>query len=243
MLYRGFTFMDFVKKVSEKELARIIDHTTLKPNVSLKDVLKVCEESLRYNFAVAVIPPIHIKDVLKRMPECKVATVIGFPLGYNALEIKIREAEKAISDGAQEIDVVMNISKFKTGDKGYVLKELMELVDLAKSMGKIIVKVIIETGYLTDEEIIEASKIVKKSRAHFVKSCTGFGPRGVTVHDVNLMFNAVNGEIGVKAAGGIRHIEDTIALLISGASRIGTSSGVRIIEEYRRLRETLGYKN
>jgi len=241
--YRGLTHMDFVKKVSVEELAKTIDHTILKPNLTFNDVLKVCRESIEYGFALAMIPPIYVRKAVQEYGDCRIGTVIGFPLGYQTLNTKLKEAEEAISNGASEIDMVMNVMEFKSGNKGYVLREISEIVDLAKSMGKVTVKVIIETGYLADEEIIEASKIVKQAGADYVKSCTGFGPRGVTVHDVTLMFNAVKGEIGVKAAGGIRHAEDAIALLIAGASRIGTSSGVEIIKEYRKLRETLGFKN
>jgi len=243
MQFRGLTFMDFIRKVSVEELAKTIDHTILKPNSTLKDVLRVCKETLEYKFALAMIPPTYVKRAVSEYSDCRVGTVIGFPLGFQTLKTKLKEAEEAISNGASEIDMVMNTMEFKSGNKGYVLKEIEEIVNLAKSMGDIKVKVIIETGYLTDQEIIEASKIVKQAGANYVKSCTGFGPRGVTVHDVTLMFNAVNGEIGVKAAGGIRHAEDAIALLIAGASRLGTSSGVKIIEEYRKLRETFGFKN
>ncbi len=243
MQFRGLTFMDFIRKVSVEELAKTIDHTILKPNLTRKDVLRVCEETLKYGFALAMVPPIYVKDVTSMYSECKVGTVIGFPLGFQTLKTKLKEAEEAIENGASEIDMVMNIMEFKSGNKGYVLREIEEITSLAKSMGDVKVKVIIETGYLTDHEIVEASKIVKQGGAAYVKSCTGFGPRGVTVHDVVLMFNAVNGEIGVKAAGGIRHAEDAIALLVAGASRLGTSSGVKIIEEYKKLRETFGFKN
>ncbi|OYT54479.1 MAG: 2-deoxyribose-5-phosphate aldolase [Desulfurococcales archaeon ex4484_217_2] len=197
--------MDFIRKVNVEELAKTIDHTILKPNSTLKDVLRVCRETLEYKFALAMIPPTYVKRAVSEYSDCRVGTVIGFPLGFQTLKTKLKEAEEAISNGASEIDMVMNIMEFKSGNKGYVLKEIEE--------------------------------------ANYVKSCTGFGPRGVTVHDVTLMFNAVNGEIGVKAAGGIRHAEDAIALLIAGASRLGTSSGVKIIEEYRKLRETFGFKN
>ncbi len=232
---------ELIRRLSVKDLAKIIDHTILKPNVTLDDVFKVCEETLNYGFAVAMIPPLYVKDALKKCPECKIATIIGFPLGYQSLKIKLKEAEEALNNGASEIDMVMNISMFKTGNKEYVLNEISEIVDLAKSVGNIIVKVIIETGYLSDNEIIEASKIVKEAGADYVKSCTGFGPRGVTLHDVYLMYNAVEGKIGVKAAGGIRHAEDTLALISAGASRIGTSSGVRIIEEYKKLMFKYGF--
>jgi len=228
-----------IKKISVKEFAKMIDHTILKPNATLNDVKKVCDETLKYGFAVAVIPPFYVKRIAEEYRDCKIATVVGFPLGFQSLHVKKKEAEEAISDGASEIDMVMNISAFKTGYKEYVLNEIAEIVDAAKSMGSIVVKVIIETGYLSDEEIIEASKIVANAEADYVKSCTGFGPRGVTVHDVRLMYNAVKGKIGVKAAGGIRHAEDAIAMIAAGASRIGTSSGVRIIEEYKKLKETL----
>ena len=228
-----------IKKISVKEFAKMIDHTILKPNATLNDVKKVCDETLKYGFAVAVIPPFYVKRIAEEYKDCKIATVVGFPLGFQSLYVKKREAEEAVSNGASEIDMVMNISAFKTGNREYVLNEIAEIVDVVKGMGNIVVKVIIETGYLSDEEIIEASKIVANAGADYVKSCTGFGPRGATVHDVRLMYNAVKGKIGVKAAGGIRHVEDAIAMVSAGASRIGTSSGVRIIEEYKKLKETL----
>jgi len=228
-----------IKEISVKELAKMIDHTILKPNATLNDVRKVCDETLKYGFAAAVIPPVYVKCIAEEYRDCKIATVVGFPLGFQSLYVKKKEAEEAISNGVSEIDMVMNISAFKTGNREYVLNEIAEIVDIAKSMGNVVVKVIIETGYLSDEEIIEASEIVANARADYVKSCTGFGPRGVTVHDVRLMYNAVKGKIGVKAAGGIRHAEDAIAMIAAGASRIGTSSGVRIIEEYKKLKETL----
>ena len=160
----------------------------------------------------------------------RVCTVVGFPLGYAASEVKVAEARKAIEDGAEELDVVLNVSALKSGDLEAVKRDVRAVTDVAKAHG-VLVKVIIETCYLTDQEKILACKLAKECGADFVKTSTGFGPQGATVDDVRLLRQVVGPDVGVKAAGGIRTLEDARAMIEAGATRIGTSHAVAIAEE------------
>jgi len=225
--------------LSLKDFVKKIDHTALKPNTDLEKVLSEAEKAVEIGFAAFVVPPVYVKrvsDVLSSS-DVKLCTVVGFPLGYSTLEAKLAELEKAVSDGAEEIDTVMNISYLKSGLIDELKNELLSLVEAAHSSGCII-KVIIQTDYLTDEEKIEACKLLIEVGADFVKTCTGFGPGRAMLHDVTLLRKVAGDKIKVKAAGGIRHAEDALAFIQAGADRIGTSSGVTIVEEYRKILES-----
>ena len=204
----------------------------MKPDVSASGVRMACEEAKRYGFAAVCVPPSYVKMAswLLRGSGVRVCTVVGFPLGYAASEVKVAEARKAIEDGAEELDVVLNVSALKSGDLEAVKRDVRAVTDVAKAHG-VLVKVIIETCYLTDQEKVLACKLAKECGADFVKTSTGFGPQGATVDDVRLLRQVVGPDVGVKAAGGIRTLEDARAMIEAGATRIGTSHAVAIAEE------------
>lgn len=229
---------EFIKKTSVSDFAKYIDHTIIKPSASLDEVLKGVEDYKQYGFACLVLSPYHSLYVLSNDKNVNVCTVIGFPMGYQPTEVKVKEAEIVLEQGASEIDMVMNIQAFKSGNHDQVLNDIRKIVDRARSYNAL-VKVIIETGLLDDNEKIKAAELVVRAGADYVKTCTGFLGGRATVHDVALLKRVVGERAGVKAAGGIRHAYDAITLILAGASRIGTSSGVKIIEEYRKLKERL----
>ncbi|SNX55251.1 deoxyribose-phosphate aldolase [Thermoanaerobacterium sp. RBIITD] len=214
------------------EIAKMIDHTLLKPDAKDVDIKKLCEEAKEYNFASVCINPCYVKyanDILENS-SVKVCTVIGFPLGANTIKSKVFEAKDAILNGAQEIDMVLNVGKLKSGDYDYIKNEIETVTHEAKSMKNIIVKVILETCYLNDDEKIKACEITVKAGADFVKTSTGFGSGGATIHDVQLMRKAVGDDFGVKASGGVRTAEVAREMIKAGANRIGTSSGIQIVK-------------
>jgi len=215
------------------ELARYIDLTLLKPQATVKEIETLISEAKKYTFSSVCIPPCHIKQAayILEGKNTKVGTVIGFPLGYQTTSVKLHESREAVESGAEEIDMVMNISRLKSGKLSMVQDEISEIVS---AFPKIIIKVIIETCYLTDKEKVKACKLVIESGADFVKTSTGFGPAGATVADVKLLANTATGRIKVKASGGIKTLDDTLKMIDAGAMRIGTSSGVNIVEEFLR---------
>lgn len=212
-------------------IAGLIDHTLLKPEATEADICRICTEAREYGFASVCVNPYWVPLVAKELArsEVKVCTVVGFPLGAIPKEFKIAETIACVDAGAREIDMVINIGELRGGNLDVVRAELGPIVGVAHNNGAM-VKVILETALLTDEEKIAACNLAKEAEADFVKTCTGFGPGGATVHDVELMRRAVGAEMGVKASGGIRTLEDFRAMVAAGANRIGTSSGVRIVE-------------
>lgn len=219
-------------KISPEELAKTIDHTKLTPYKSTGSMKKLCDEAKAYHFYSVCVNPFWTRFCANELKgtDVIVDTVIGFPLGQTTSEEKAFETKRAIEEGASEIDMVMNIAKFKDKDYGFVRDDIKTVVNAA---GEKTVKVILETGYLTYEEIPEACKIVKEAGADFVKTSTGFGPLGATIPHVVLMRRAVGKDFGVKAAGGINNFRDALRMIAAGANRIGTSSGVKIIDSYR----------
>ena len=211
-------------------LAKKIDHTLLKPEATQDEVIKLCEEADRFDFASICVMPAYVTLCKNRIKNSnvKVCTVIGFPLGATTTEVKKYEAQQAIKNGAQELDMVINIGRLKGGDYNYIFDDIVAITQLTESVN-IICKVIIETALLTDEEKVKASMIARDARADFVKTSTGFSKGGATVEDVSLMKFVVGDELLVKASGGIRSREDAMKMIASGADRIGTSSGVKII--------------
>lgn len=211
------------------QINKFIDHTILKATATKDDVRKICEEAIKYDFKSVCINPANVayaKELLEDS-DVLVCTVIGFPLGANTKEIKALETLDAIKNGADEIDMVINVGKAKEHDFAYIEEEIKLVV--ASAAGKT-VKVIIETCYLTDEEKVECCKAALNAKATFVKTSTGFGTGGATVEDVRLMRETVKEEMGVKASGGVRSLEDLEAMVEAGASRIGASSGVAIMQ-------------
>lgn len=217
--------------IKKKQLAKMIDHTLLKPYATQEDIVRLCDEAKKYDFAAVCIHPtyVNLASELLRGSGVKVDTVIGFPLGANTLRAKAYEAEVAISEGAEELDMVINIGALKSGDFHLVRKDIVAVVKAAKK-GNATLKVIIEACYLTDEEKVRVCQIILESGCEFVKTSTGFGDYGAKVEDVKLLRKIVGNQMGVKAAGGIRTYADALKMINAGASRLGASSGIRILE-------------
>lgn len=212
-------------------IAGMIDHTLLKPDATRAQIEQLCKEGRKYNFVTVCVNPVWVKlcKELLAGSEVKICTVSGFPLGASKSEIKAKEAEEAIKDGADEIDMVMNIGAFKTGDFKLVEEDIKAVRSV---IGKDnILKVIIEVALLTNEEKVKAAEIVKSCGADFVKTSTGFGYGGATIEDVKLLRKIAGENMGVKASGGIRDYQTAMNLIQAGANRIGTSSGVLIVQE------------
>lgn len=213
-----------------EKIERYLDHTVLKPESTDLDIQKACLDAKEYNFKAVCIQPMWVKytaDMLKGT-DVNTCTVIGFPLGANTSDVKAYEAKQAVKDGAVEVDMVINIGAIKSEDFSLVHDDIKAVVDAVK--GKAIVKVIIETCLLTENEKVRACEISKRAGADFVKTSTGFSTGGATVDDIKLMRETVGKEMGVKASGGVRSIEDAKAMIEAGATRIGTSNGVAIVE-------------
>ncbi|MBL1225694.1 deoxyribose-phosphate aldolase [Enterococcus sp. BWM-S5] len=212
------------------ELNRMIDHTILKANASEEDVLKIIEEAKKYEFFSVCVNPYWVALAHEKLAGTKVSTctVIGFPLGANTSEVKAYETKDAIANGADEVDMVLNVGAMKSKQYKKVLKDIQAVVQAAD--GKALVKVIIETALLTDEEKIKACEMAKEAGADFVKTSTGFSTGGATVEDVKLMRSTVGPDMGVKASGGIHNKEEAQAMVDAGATRIGTSAGVAIMD-------------
>lgn len=218
-----------ITMITKEYIASIIDHTILKPETTPEDVKKICIEATQNKFASVCINSCYTKLAAAELKNSgvKVCTVVGFPLGAMSSDAKAFETKKAIEDGAQEIDMVINIGMLKSGEHEYVKNDILAVVNSAK--GKAIVKVIIETCLLTDEEKVEVCKIAKAAGADFVKTSTGFSKWGAKVEDIKLMRKAVGPDMGVKASGGVHGYEDAINMIEAGATRIGASSSLKII--------------
>lgn len=211
------------------ELNRMIDHTILKPEATEAAVQKIIDEAKEYNFFSVCINPCWVAFASEQLADTDVAvcTVIGFPLGANTPEVKAYEAADAIKNGANEVDMVINIGALKSQQYDYVSQDIQGVVDAAK--GKALVKVIIETALLTDEEKVKACELAKEAGADFVKTSTGFSTGGAKVADIRLMRETVGPDMGVKASGGVHNAEEALAMIEAGATRIGASTGVAIV--------------
>ncbi|HEV3201216.1 MAG TPA: deoxyribose-phosphate aldolase [Bryobacteraceae bacterium] len=212
-------------------IAALIDHTILKPEATRADVVKVCREARQYNFASVCVNPYWVPLVRAELTgsPVKVCTVVGFPLGATSTEAKVAEAAAALRAGAQEIDMVINVGALRSGDHEAVKLDIQQVVKVSHE-ARAIVKVILETALLDDNQKAVACTLTKLAGADFVKTSTGFGPSGATAHDIALMRQVVGPEMGVKASGGIRTLQDVQAMKAAGASRIGASASVKIVE-------------
>lgn len=224
-----------------RDWAAMIDHTLLKPEASDKDIRKLCEEAARHGFASVCVNPSWVRAAAcnLRGTNVPVCTVVGFPLGATLPDVKAYETRRAIQDGAREVDMVINIGALKSGDDCLVEQDVRAVVEAAHEYG-VLVKVIIEAALLTDDEKARACRASKKAGADFVKTSTGFAKSGATVADVALMRRTVGAEMGVKAAGGVRGIEDARAMIEAGATRIGASVGVKIAQEAAGVKSDAG---
>ena len=218
------------KELKDANVAGMIDHTMLNPDATPDQITQLCNEAKKYSFASVCVNPAYVQLCKKLLAgsNVKVCTVIGFPLGSTTSEVKRAETEQVIENGADEVDMVINIGQLKGGNFEYVENDIRMVVNVAKRHN-VLTKVIIETALLTDTEKVQASLITKKAGADFVKTSTGFSKGGATVGDVALMKYVVGKGVGVKAAGGIRSKEDAEAMIASGADRIGASASVKIV--------------
>lgn len=214
------------------DIASLIDHTLLKPEATPEQIAQLCSEAREYRFASVCVNPVYVKlawDLLKGSP-VKVCTVVGFPLGATPSEVKAFEAQRAIRDGASEIDMVIHVGSLKAGADDLVEEDIATVVEACHAGGAIC-KVILETCFLTEEEKVRGCLLARRAGADFVKTSTGFGPGGATVEDVALMRRTVGPDMGVKAAGGIRTLEALRQMVAAGANRIGASASVKIMQE------------
>ena len=222
-----------------REFAKTVDHTLLKPDATEEQIAWLCEEAAHYHFAAVCIPPCYVRLAARELrgTDVKVATVISFPFGNDATAVKTAAVREAITRGASELDVVLNVSKLLSGQFDYVADELASLtqevsvVAINNGLNDVVMKVIIETAYLTDKMKRLATQIVAASGADFVKTSTGFGPGGATVEDVALLREEAPESLAVKASGGIRTLEDALDILNAGASRLGMSASVAVMGE------------
>lgn len=232
-----------IKTLTKEQLAKTIDLTFLSPLATTKDIEELCIKAKRYHFAAVCINPCFI-TVARRILEgtdVKICSVVGYPLGANSIETKVFEARDNVKKGADELDMMINLGAVKSGNYSYVEREIGIVVSvirreqMAEYNKHINIKIIIETGSLTKEEIKKVCRIVEELGADFIKTSTGFGARGVELDDVRLIREVVTRNIGVKASGGIRTFKDAQALIDAGATRLGTSSGIKIMEEYSEI--------
>ena len=222
-----------------REFAKTVDHTLLKPDATEEDIRRLCREATTHHFATVCVPPCYVRLAAKELrgTDVKVATVVSFPFGADKTTVKAAAVREAIISGAFELDVVMNISKFLSGEFAYVAEELASLngevsaVAMNNGLNDAVLKIIIETAYLSDKMKRLAVQVVAASGADFVKTSTGFGPGGANTEDIALLREEAPERLAVKASGGIRTLEEALALLNAGASRIGVSNSVAIMQE------------
>ncbi|MBS1505535.1 MAG: deoxyribose-phosphate aldolase [Bacteroidetes bacterium] len=215
------------------DVASYIEHTNLSPTLTIRDVDQLVEEAKQFHFLGVCVPPFWVKRAKRELGSEKnlLVTVAGFPLGYSMTETKLDEIKRAIDNGADEVDVVLNISSFKTGIP-WTKIEIAKCSKLAHDH-QVALKVILETAYLSDDEIASASKLCADAGADFVKTSTGFAPHGAQVEHIKIMKASVPSSVGIKASGGIKTFEQAVAMIEAGATRIGTSSGIKIIENLK----------
>jgi deoxyribose-phosphate aldolase len=213
-------------------VASFIDHTLLKATSTSADISKLCREAIDFGFAAVCIPPFLVKQAIKELKErpVKTATVIGFPMGYSSLSSKLTETQEAINHGADELDTVINLIALKNGDWSYLEKEIQQQVALIHEKGRII-KVIVESGILTRDELIHCCELYGKMGIDFMKTSTGYAEKGASVSDVQLMRNHLPRQVKIKASGGIRHYAFAEELIEAGADRLGCSASLQILEE------------
>ncbi|TVX92673.1 deoxyribose-phosphate aldolase [Paenibacillus agilis] len=217
-----------------QQLANMIDHTLLKPNVQDEQIVELCKEAREYQFASVCVEPCYVSLAAEQLKDSgvEICTVIGFPLGANTLATKVFEAKDAIANGATEIDYVLSISDVLNGRWEQVEREMRAFTELRdEANAGVIVKVILETCYLTDAQVVEACRLARETGLDFVKTSTGFGTGGATVDHIRMMRETVGDACGVKASGGIRTREDALAMVEAGASRIGASASVAIVTD------------
>jgi len=221
-------------EITRQQLASMIDHSLLRPNATLEELKRVCQEAIEYGFKAVCINPIFVADAVSLLKgkDVLVCSVVGFPFGTHSSEIKAKETTEVIERGAREVDMVIWVGALKEKKDRDVVKDIRAVVDAARGCP---VKVILETCYLTEEEKVRGCRLVMEAGAAFVKTSTGFASEGATAEDVILMRRTVGKDFGVKAAGGIRTLEDALKMIEAGANRLGTSGSVAIIQKFDEL--------
>ncbi|MEO1434068.1 MAG: deoxyribose-phosphate aldolase [Bacteroidota bacterium] len=214
------------------DIARMIDHTRLKPDTSRSDIEQLCKEAIEYGFAAVCVPPFYVQDASRFLGDApvKVATVVGFPMGYAHTPAKVEEVKRAVDDGADEIDVVINIAAVKSGNWAYIKNDITSTTLAAHLKGKI-VKIILEIGLLEKEEILQLCEICNAINVDFVKTSTGMHGTGATITGVTMLRKALNEAIQIKASGGIRDFSKAEKLIQAGATRIGTSQSIKLLQQ------------
>lgn len=235
---RRYNFNMVIPSLTPTQLAQMIDSTFLKPYGTDADIVKHCAEARRYGFAMVAIHPAEVERCVQLLQGCpvRVGAAIGFPLGQNTTEVKLFEIKDAISRGAGEIDMVINIRALQSGNVALMRSEIAGMAQICQAHG-VICKVILETCYLTNEQKRLVCQIALEGGVDFVKTSTGFGAGGATVEDIRLMREVVGDQIGVKASGGIRDLKTALAMIEAGATRLGTSSGAAIVDELKKLEQ------
>jgi len=221
--------------MTKKEFAKLIDHTLLRPEATADKIIQLCEEALEFGFGAVCVAPTWVSLASKTLASSsvKVVSVVGFPLGNTLTRVKAYEASQVVKNGADEIDMVINIGALLSGQKEIVFKDIKSVIESAHQEDpKTLIKVILETSILSDDQKILACKLAQKAGADFVKTSTGFMPRGATIQDVSLLRRVVGNRLGVKAAGGIRDLSTAMEMIAAGATRLGCSSSVSIIKEF-----------
>lgn len=230
--------LKLVNELSLEAFAKKIDHTLLSPQSSVNDIEKACREAIKYHFAACYISPWYVKRAREILEGSgvKVGSVISFPHGNSPIEVKVYETKWLIENGAEEVDMVINLNALKSHMWNYLKEEINSVAKVVHEHNCIL-KVIVETGILNYEEKVKVAQVVAESGGDYIKTSTGFIGRGATLHDVHLFKKITSGKIKIKASGGIRHAIDAIMLIAAGANRIGTSAGVTIFNEFKRLKE------
>lgn len=226
------------KTITLQQLAKTIDHSLLKPEMTEAEVIAGCEIARRYHVASVCVKPCHVRLAVRLLEGSDVAvgSVVGFPHGSQTSEVKVSEARQALADGATELDMVMNIGELRSGHMEYVRDEIRAVVETAA--GQAIVKVILENAYLTDEQKVIACKLCEEAGADFVKTSTGYAPTGATVQDIQLMRKSVGPQVQVKAAHGVRTLEAVLAMIDAGATRIGATATAVILDDFKKQRDS-----
>ena len=226
------------KTITYEQLAKTIDHSLLRPELTDQDVIEGCELAARYHVASVCVKPSHVPLAVERLKGSDVAvgTVVGFPHGAHTTQTKVFEAQKALKDGAVELDMVINIGALRSGKTDYVREDIRAVVEAAR--GRALVKVILENAYLTDEQKVQGCKLVEQAGADFVKTSTGFAPSGATIEDLKLMRASVGPQVQVKAAGGVRSLDAILAVIDVGVTRVGATATAAILDEFRKRRKT-----
>jgi deoxyribose-phosphate aldolase len=226
------------KTITYEQLAKTIDHSLLRPELTDQDIIEGCELAARYHVASVCVKPYHVSLAVEKLKGSDVAvgTVVGFPHGAHTTQTKVFEAQKALKDGAVELDMVINIGALRSGQTDYVREDIRAVVEAAK--GRALVKVILENAYLTDEQKVQGCKLVEEAGADFVKTSTGFAPSGATIEDLKLMRASVGPKVRVKAAGGVRSLDAILAVIDVGVTRVGATATAAILDEFRNRRKT-----